>query len=75
MKSARITTKAKKKVDSSSNCSVSLPTVVKKSSYKTSAKTSAQTQLNRIKEALQEVELIESGSIKPISLKEALDGL
>lgn len=81
MKSARIITKTNKKAKLHTNGNnISMPVIngktsVKKSFSKTNAKISAQTQFSRIKKALDEVELIEAGSIKPTSLKEALNEL
>jgi hypothetical protein len=81
MKSARIITKTNKRAKVLANGSdVSVPVIktkasVKKSSSKPSKKISAQTQFKRIKEALDEVELIEAGRTKPTSLKEALNEL
>ncbi|MCW3106853.1 MAG: hypothetical protein JWQ09_1359 [Segetibacter sp.] len=81
MKSARIITKTNKRAKVLGNGSdISVPVIktkvsAKRSSSKSPAKISAQTQFKRIKEALDEVELIEAGKMKPASLKEALDEL
>ena len=81
MKSARIITKTNKRAKVLANGSdVSVPVIktkasVKKSSSRPSKTIGAQTQFKRIKEALDEVELIEAGRTKPTSLKEALNEL
>jgi Sec7-like guanine-nucleotide exchange factor len=82
MKSARIITKVSKRTKAAAiGSDISAPVPKTKASPNTTSspnsikKISAATQFKRIKAALDEVELIEAGQIKPASLKEALNEL
>ena len=81
MKSARVITKANKTANlCATGKDIAVPVIKRKTPakntlLKASPKISARTQFLRIKEALKEVELIEAGIVKPISLKEALNDL
>lgn len=75
MKSARIITRISKNAKDIAVPVTKRKTPAKSSLLEASAKISAQAQFLRIKEALKEVELIEAGIVKPISLKEALNDL
>lgn len=77
MKSARIIANTNKSTKlSASGKDIAKRKAPAKSIFsKTSPKISARTQFMKIKEALKEVELIESGSIKPKSFDDLLDRL